>query len=178
MSKRLKIIFLAACLVAGSVFAAYAENKTKIGIVDYQRVLESSSAGKAAEALISKRHEEMQAELKEMEKEVVELKDKLEREALVMNKETRDESEREFRIKVNDLKSKEKKYVADLKEKERELIGKIQKEVNEIVKGLGAKKGYQLILERRECGAIYFPDSIDLTDQIIEAYNKKTVSGG
>ncbi len=173
MSERLKFVLFAVCFVFAASTGANAADVAKIGVVDYQRVLENSSAGKAAEAQMSTKHDAMQAELKTMEKEVMGLKEKLEREALVMGKETRDEKEREFRMKVNDLQFMEKKYVGDLKEKERELIGKIQKEVTELVKEMGKKGGYLMILERRECGAVYFPDSIDLTDEVIEAYNKK-----
>jgi outer membrane protein len=95
-----------------------------------------------------------------------------------MSKETREDQEREFRIKVNDLKTTEKKFVSDLKQKERALIGEIQEEVNKVVKEIGKKEGFLIILERRECGAVYFTDSIDLTDKVIDAYNKKTARGG
>ncbi len=174
MLKHFKILTIAAGFVFAASMGVGAADVAKIGLVDYQRVLDNSSAGKAAEAHMAKKHEEMKAELQKMEKEVVDLKDKLEREALVMNKETRDEKEREFRMKVNDLQFMEKKYVGDLKEQERESIGKIQKEIGEVVKEMGKQGGYFLILEKRECGAIYYPDSMDLTDKVIETYNKKS----
>ena len=178
MPKRLNIVFFTTVFVLIAFVGICAAQTAKIGVVDYQRVLDSSSAGKTAEAAVAKEHEKMQVKLKDMEKEVMELKEKLEREALVMSKETREEQEREFRIKVNDLKTTEKKFVSDLKQKERELIAKIQEEVNKVVEELGKKDGYLLILERRECGAVYFPDSIDLTDKVIDTYNKKAAKGG
>ena len=68
--------------------------------------------------------------------------------------------------------------MSDLKQKEREMIGRIQSEVNKVVEDIGKKEGFLLILERRECGAVYYPDSIDLTDKVIDAYNRKAASGG
>jgi outer membrane protein len=174
MLKRFKILTIAAGFVFAAAMGAGAADVAKMGLVDYQRVLDNSSAGQAAEANMAKKHDEMKAELKRMEKEVVDLKEKLEREAAVMSKDARDEKEREFRMKVNDLQFMEKKYVKDLQDQERETIGKIQKEINEVVKEMGKQGGYTLILEKRECGAIYYPDSMDLTDKVIETYNKKS----
>jgi outer membrane protein len=155
-----------------------AADASKIGLVDFQKILDNSTAGKAAQAEINKKGEAMESEIKKMGEEVESLKNNLEREALVMSREAREEKERELRMKISDFRDLQARHVQTFKEAERELVQKIQVEVMDLLKEIGAKGNYQLILERRESGSLYFLDSMDLTDQIIEAYNKKTGKSG
>lgn len=153
------------------VASSYGADVAKIGVVDLQRVLDTSSAGKTAKAEISKRGNKMEADLKKKGEAIEELRKKLEREALVMSKEMRTEKEREFRIKINDLKSLQKKYMADFKQYEAGLVKRIRNEVSEIVTKIGKKEGFLLILEKREGGIMYSPNTIDITDKLIQQYN-------
>ena len=50
----------------------------------------------------------------------------------------------------------------------------MQKAVFEIVQEIGKKEGYLLIIEKSNAGVIYNPESIDITDKVITAYNKKS----
>jgi outer membrane protein len=108
--RTIKKAFVLAVVMFVFGFSAYAADMTKIGVLDLQRILTSSTHGKNAQAEINKKGEELTADLKGKEKDLEELKSKLEREALVMSPEMRDEKEREFRIKLGDLQSLEKKY--------------------------------------------------------------------
>jgi outer membrane protein len=61
--------------------------------------------------------------------------------------------------------------MADFKEQEKKLVSRIQKELLKIVSQIGKKEGFLLILERRESGIIYSPDTIDISDRVIQEYN-------
>ena len=50
-------------------------------------------------------------------------------------------------------------------------MGQIRKDVDKLVKELGKKEGFLLILERKEAGVIYMPSTIDITDKVIKQYN-------
>ena len=156
------------CLFVASSFGA---DVAKIGIVNFQTILEKSDAGKMAMAEINKHGKELEANLKKKGKEIEEAKSKLEREALVMSKDMREEKEREIRINTNDLKILQNKYTADLRQLEAKLVRDIQKEVLEIVADIGKKEGFLVIFEKREAGVMYSPDTIDITDRLIQKYN-------
>jgi outer membrane protein len=40
---------------------------------------------------------------------------------------------------------------------------------------MGKKEGFLLIIEKREAGVMYSPNTIDLTDQLIQKYNAEFV---
>lgn len=148
-----------------------AADVAKIGVIDFQRILESSSAGKSAQAEINKKGKQMEADLKKRGAEIEETKQRLEREALVMSKEMREEKQREMRININDFKQLQNKYAQEFKQFENHLIQRIRQEIIGIVQDIGKSGGYLLIVEKRTGEIIYSPKSVDATDILIQKYN-------
>lgn len=166
-----KIAFIATSFIFFSAVYSYGADVAKIGIIDFQRILETSSIGKSAQSEINKKGKKMEAELKAKGAAIEEIQKKLERDALVMSKGMREEKGREVRIKINDIKSLQKKYLSEFRELENRLVTRIKKDVLSIVKEVGKKEGYLLIIEK--AGVLYYPNTIDLTDKLIRLYNKK-----
>jgi outer membrane protein len=166
-----KTAFIAITIVFFFAVCAYSADVAKIGIIDFQKIFDTSSTGKSAQAEITEKGKKMEAELKEKGAVIEKLQKKLEHDSLVMSKEMREEKTREIQIKIGEIKALQKKYLTEFRGLESRLVTRIKKDVLEIVKELGKKKGYLLIMEKN--AALYYPDSIDLTDQIIRTYNKK-----
>ena len=143
----------------------------KIGIVDFQRVIDTSNVGKRSAGEIKGQGKKMEQVLKEKEAEVEELKKTLEQKALVMSQVAREEKERNLRMKTNDLVSLKKRYLDILKELNLKLSSRIKKDVFQIVEDLGKRGGYLLILEKQIGGVVYAPGAIDITDKVIDEYN-------
>lgn len=159
------IIAIIVMLIAGGAWAA----DVKIGVIDFQRVLKESKGGKAAKAEIEKKGKSYESTLKNQGEELEKLKKKLEAEAMVMSKETRESKERDFRIKVGDFKALQKKYATEFKEYEAGVIQRVQKEVFGLVEKIGKKGGYLMILEKS--AVLYYVDAIDITDEMIKQYD-------
>ena len=166
-----KIVLIATILFFVDFAVSYGADVAKIGVVDLQKILELSDAGKKAQAEINKQGKKMEADLKKKGTEIEDIKKQLEREAMVMSRDVRENKNRELRIKSNDIKILQKKYMTDFKVFESKLVGRIQKEVFKIVEEMGKKEGYLLIVERQEGGVLYFPNAIDITDKLIQQYN-------
>ena len=167
--RKIKMIAIVLTVVCCMSFSAYAGD-IKIGVIDSQRILESSSYGKSAREEVQKKLEELTNDLKSREAEITELKEKVEREALVMSPEMREQKEREFRIKYGDLQAQQKKAKQEIGQLQMKLSGQIQRDVIKIVEGIGKKGGYTLILERGSL--MYSDDTLDISDEVIEIYNK------
>ncbi len=161
------LLFLVLTFCVGSVSA----EATKIGVVDFQKILELSNSGKAAQNEINAQGKLMENELKDKGKEIEELEKKLERESLVMSREMREEKQRDLRIKVGDYKALQQKYMEDFKMLESRVINRIQKEVVGIIQDYGKKENFLMIVEKRSGGVVYAQSTIDITDTIIQLYN-------
>jgi outer membrane protein len=159
--------------LAAFILPAYAANLNKIGVVDFQKILETSKVGKAAQTEIKSEGEKMEETLKEKGAEIEALKKKLERDALVIDRDTRSDREREIRIKINDIKALQKKYMSDFRDLEARMIERIRGQLIDIIEEIGKQDGFLLIMEKREAGVLYSPTTVDITEKVIRRYNKK-----
>jgi outer membrane protein len=156
-----------AALVALSVPAAAAD--VKIAVVNLQTVLETSVAGKAAQDQLKSQRDKLEGDLKQKGNELQELEKRLQRDSMVMSKETREDKEREFRIKASDFQALQKKYRGDLQDLERQLMGDLQKDISALVSEIGKKEGYQLVIS--SIGVLYSQPSIDITARLVQELN-------
>jgi outer membrane protein len=149
-----------------------AADVAKIGVIDFQKVLETSAAGKAIQTELKAKNEKMAVDLQKKGGEIEKIRKRLERESMVMSKEMREDKEREQRIKVNDFKSLQKRYRSELQKRQSQLMQQLQSDVTALTREIGKKEGYLLIMDKR--GVIYAPNSVDLTDKLIQRLNKKS----
>jgi outer membrane protein len=168
--KRARVsIFAGIVIAAALVVPAYGADIAKIGIVDFQRILTESEAGKDIQAQLQKKGREMETDIRELGTEIETLQEQLNRESMVMSRKKREEKQRELDIKKYDFQSKQKKYQSELRELESKLLEKLQTEIFSLAEEIGKEEGYLLIIEKS--AAIYYPNSIDITDKLIEKYN-------
>ena len=167
------LIFLVSFFSFFWLGSADAADVAKIGILNMQRVLSASDPGKAAQAEIKKQRDKMLQDLKEKGAEIDALGKQFERESMVMSKEKREEKEREYRIRINDFKSLEKRYNTQSQDLQKRLLNKIVKDVYTLVEEIGKNEGYLLII--RSESVVYSPSSIDITDELIKQMNDRFV---
>jgi outer membrane protein len=156
--------FMGLAAVAGAADA-------RIAIIDFQRILDDSKAGKAAQETINQEGRQMEAELKAKGEAIEQMKEQLQKDALVMNKETREEKEREFRIQVNDFRESQQEFAQKARQLQIRAMSKIRNEVDTLAKAFAEEKGVTLMIEKQEAGVIYAPAQIDVTDEIIRRYD-------
>jgi outer membrane protein len=166
------LVVLGSFLFGCAVFA-HGADVAKIAVIDFQKIIDTSVAGQRSAAEIKAQGQEMEQALKDQEAEVDELKKDLEQKALLMSEEAREKKERDLRIRVIDYESSRKRYLEKLKELNLKLSNTIKEDVFGIVEEIGKEEGYLLILERRVGGVVYAPNAIDITDRVIEAYDKQ-----
>jgi outer membrane protein len=164
---------LAAALLSILVAPGIAAAEAKIGYVDLQRALNESSAGKKAKEDFRAQVDRLESQLKGKKEELDRLKEELERKGMVMRDEERRKLETEFEQKRLDLKRRFEDSQAELQKKDQELTGKIIQDLQTIIKEIGDRDGYTLIMELGTSPVLYYKKSADITDQVLSAYNGK-----
>jgi outer membrane protein len=161
---------LTLCLfvLSGIVYGAEVQ---KIGVIDLQKIIEKSNSGKRSSVEIKSQGKKMEQILKKKEAQIEELRKTVDQKALVMSNEAREAKEQDLRVKIDDLKSLQRRYQDVLRDLNIDLSKQITKDVFEIVEGIGKTAGYTLIIDRRVGGVVYAPNAIDITDKVIEEYN-------
>ena len=151
---------------------SFAADVAKIGVLDLQKILETSVAGKTIQNELKVQKDKMESDLKQRGAEIENIGKRLERESMVMSKDMREEKEREQRIKINDFKTLQKKYRSELQKLEAQLMNELQDDLKNLVETIGKKEGYLIIINK--LGVLYAPGSIDITDNVIKQLDAVT----
>jgi outer membrane protein len=169
--RKLSFVILALCAAGVLGVAGAPAAEIKIGAVDFQRIVKNSTVGNQLEAELTAESERIRGELEKEKKELEDLKAKLEREAVVMSREVKEEKEIEFRVKLRNLQENDRQHRADFNKLRNEKLQGLQNEVLEIVTDLGKKGNYDVILS--EISVLYASSSVDLTDAVIKTLNAR-----
>jgi len=153
----------------------------KVAVVDMQRALNESDAGKHAKDQVKSKFEKAQDQLKRQRDELDRARDDFDKKALVLKEDQRRDMEKEFELKSLDFKRKYEDFQRDLKRTDAELTSGIVEQLYGIVGELGQQKGYTMVLESSSGALLYSDKSVDITDEVIKLHNanpNKARSGG
>lgn len=145
----------------------------KIGYVDLQRALNDSEAGRKAKEEFKKQVDKLQVDLKKQQQDLDGLKDRLEKKALVMKEDERREMEKDYQRKMRDFERSYKDSQGELQLKDNELTRELLQQLQTVIAEYGKNGNYTVILELSSSSVLYGDPKVDLTDQIIAAYNKR-----
>jgi Skp family chaperone for outer membrane proteins len=73
----------------------------------------------------------------------------------------------------NQIQSKYKELQGQMEVDQRRLEGPLVAKLSSIIEDIGKTQGFTLILRRGSPGLLYTREALDITDLVIEKYNKK-----
>jgi outer membrane protein len=163
-----KTLVIVLTILAMSV-AVYSQ--AKIGVINPQKVVTETIRGKQVKAKLEKLGEEKQQKIKGMEDAIKKLEKELMSPAL-----NADAKEK----KAVDLQSKRVNLKRFVEDAQKEFQGRYQKEMQTmykeimpIIEKIGAAKSFTIIFDLSNSGISYFDKTIDITNEVIKAYDQK-----
>jgi outer membrane protein len=143
----------------------------RIGYVDFDKAINEVADGVAAKKRLQDEFREKQQRLDLLQNELAAMKEKLDRDRLVLSSEALEARERVYRQKVVEVQQRYADFRREMSDRESHLTESILTRLKEIVRSIGEKDGYALILEKSQEVVLYAPSGNDLTDRVIAAYN-------
>jgi outer membrane protein len=140
----------------------------RIAVIDTEKILLSSQAGRKAIAELKKIQEQKEAELKGKQQEIKEMQDKLQQGRLSLAQDKLVDMEKQLEDKGTLLKRMSEDASRDLNKKKDELLGSIDEKVMPVINQIGKEQGYTMIFRKFESGLIYADDSVDITQAVIQ----------
>jgi outer membrane protein len=171
--KRL-VLLTVALLALCAVPAAFAADAMKVAYVDLQKALNMSASGKAAKEKMKVKFKDYETDVQKKQEELKRLKEDLEKQAMLLSAEARAAKERDYQQKVKDYQRLTKDIQEELQQTDAEFTRKILGEIYKVVRQLGKQEGYTLMLEKTESSILYASDGIDLTDRVIQLFDKQS----
>jgi outer membrane protein len=157
----------------------------KVGIVDLDRALKESSAGKQALGTLKQFRDKVVKEIndKKRQKDAKEgtlrdLQTELTSQSLVLSETAKRDKEENYRRQARDLRKfidDSNRYIEEsereLREREAELTSRLLRDLLEIIRAVGKEESFTIIFERNDRFLLYAADAIDLTEKIIKRFD-------
>jgi outer membrane protein len=144
----------------------------KIAVVNLDRFQQTSKVFQKTGAVMKSKFEELQKKLDEERNILAKLEEDFKKQSMMLSLDAQEDKKRELEKKRRYYKYLHDEFTQEMKDSEMEAIRKIMEELEKVVEKIAEKEGYTLILERRTMGLVYYSKSIDITDRVVEAYDK------
>jgi outer membrane protein len=172
---RYRLIITVVTLLAVAA-ASTARAEIKLAYVDIQRALNDCRNGKSAKAEFRGRLERVQVQLQDEQSEVQRLKDELEKKGPLMQPDQRQSLEEQYSRKLRDFQDDYKSTRDSLQEKDNEITGAIVRDLATVVRQIGIKEGYTMVMEKGNL--LWATPATDITDTVIRNYDALNVKAG
>jgi len=160
------IVFLV-CLVGGPALA-----EEKIGFYDMDHVIRNSVAGKKSIEELKKIVDKSKAVIQEKEAELQKLKDELEKQRSLMKPDVLKDKEATYQKKFRDYQILVKDSNEELQGKQQDMAKEFVPEIMKIVRGIGEREKYSLIIDVYTVPVAYWNRTNDLTKKVLDEFNR------
>ena len=140
----------------------------RLGFFDKQALVDRSEMGKEGLEKLKAQMLPIREKLDAAQQEIEELEAEFKKKELVWSDDVKKTKFQEIRSKRAMLRQGVDQANRLLTEKERELLMPLQKKVVEIVARIGKEDGYAMIFELGNGGIWYAPNSLNLTERIVQ----------
>ncbi|WP_347357585.1 OmpH family outer membrane protein [Bdellovibrio sp.] len=152
--------------------ASLAQAEAKVGFVDMQKAIQSTSAGKKAKTELESDFNKKKKELEKKEADLKKMGEDLEKKKSVLSEEALGKKQAEFQEEMLKYRDVVGKSQIEIQKKERELTAPILEKMKKVISKLAKEKGYTLVIENSQM-VLYATSDADLTEEVIKAFEKE-----
>jgi outer membrane protein len=178
MKIRLAVPALAAFLMVPAVWAqtggAAAAAAEKVGVIDVQVAITSTSEGKQAAAELQSQFAPRQTELTNMQKQMEDIQTRMRTGQTTLSDDEKARLAREGDQLQRSYQRKSQDAQDDFNEAQREIVDRIGRKMIDVLSKYSRDNGYSVILDRsgQSSPVIFATNSVDVTQEIIRLYDQ------
>ncbi|MCF6178372.1 MAG: OmpH family outer membrane protein [Geopsychrobacter sp.] len=158
-------------LITFAFFASTSFADGGVAFIDLQKALNLSDAGVKAKADIGQQVKKYEAKVAAEQDALKQMKKELDKQSVLLSDEARSKKEREFQQRAKEFQRFAKDIQEELQQKDADFTKRIIDRILKVTRTIGKEKGYSIVLEKSESSLVYGDPSVDLTDDVIKAYN-------
>ncbi len=159
--------------VCGLAFAQQSSAETKIGVVNFQKLLEAAPQTKVAMQALETEFGPRRRDLLTMQNDLKARDAKMQREGAMMAEADRVKAESKLRDLQREFQRKASEFQDDASSRRNEELGKVQRFLIQQIQNYATAKGYDLILGD---GVFYAKGQLDVTSEVLATLNSKTLN--
>jgi outer membrane protein len=173
----MKRIIPALIIIGVLIAAPVPASAQRIGFVDIEQIIKQSEAGKKGTAELKKSYERKQEAIKKREAELEKEKDRLKQQQLagLLKESALKELEHDYTAKFREYQKLVAVSNEELTKDQQEFMKKILLDIRDVIRKVGEKDGYNLILDVNNPFVLYHSKSgPNITARIISELNKSS----
>jgi outer membrane protein len=160
--------FLALPALAWAVAAASADAQTlKIGYINSQQILASSTEAAAAEQQFTREMQTFQTEVQALEEEITGMQQRLQQQQLTLSPEARANREQQIQTKLQEYQTRTTELQQMADQRRAELVQPVMDRITVVIETLREEGQYSLILDVAAGSIISADSTLDLTPEVI-----------
>ncbi len=164
-------ICLALIMVCCLYLPVYGADPCKVAIVDFQKIQQKAVKAQKIKDDFIKKLTPQGKELEQAGAELRKLTDELKNQSMMLSLDAKEDRQLELEKKSRQYKFMESEFMQAQKQAQFEMVKLIGGDIQKLVHNIGKKKGFTIILEKSGSGLLYFDEKVDITDQVIKAYD-------
>lgn len=143
----------------------------KAGVVNLQKAIQATSAGKKAKTELEADFEKKKKDLQKKEGDLKKIQEDIEKKKSVLSEEVLAKKQDEFREEMMKFQQVVQKNQSEIQKKEQELTQPILEKMKKIIDKMSKEKGYSMVLENTAM-VLFVDPAHDLTDEVVKAFEK------
>ena len=159
-------------LMATNVGAAEAA-KMKVAVVDFQKAISQTDAGKKAETQLNAALAERKKKFEIMKTELDTLRQDFEKQRLVLTGQALEQKKQALQEKLMAVEKTGASYEQELSQKKNDSLQQIVTGLQGVVQTIGTKEGFDFIFEKSQGGVLFSSSAEDITDRVIKTFNSQ-----
>ncbi len=164
--------FLVSLAVAALAVPTFAQSApARVAVIDVNRVLMSSTAGKAAYEKLKKMQDDRVAKAKKMDDDIAALDKEINEKKLTLS----EEKLADLTKQLSDKKIAMQRFAQDadreVGEARDKSLAELETKIKPVIDAVGKEMGLAAIFNKFESGLVYASDAIDITDTVVKRFN-------
>ncbi len=163
------LVAVAAAALALPMFAQ--TTPARVAVIDVQKVLTQSTAGKAAYDKLKKMQDDKMAQAKSMDDDLKKLDAEIATKRLSLSEDKLTDMQKSLADKRINMQRYAQDAEREIGEaRDRELMA-LEAKIKPVIDAMGKEMGLAAIFNKFESGLVYASDAIDITDTVIQRFN-------
>lgn len=163
-----RILLLALICFSVSVMA-----EVKVGMVNIQKIITTIKEGKSVNTTLEKSFKSKQKLIKKEEEAIKKLQADFQKQNLVLSDKAKAKKAQEIQQKMMAVRQQMEKYQREIQNQEKELKKPILDKLKPIIDEISKSESVAMTFEISSSPIVYASSTVDLTDKVIKAYDKK-----
>jgi outer membrane protein len=165
------LVSMAVAALAAPMFAQ-TTTPARVAVIDVQKVLTQSTAGKAAYDKLKKVQDDKMERAKAMDEELKKLDADIASKRLSLSEDKLTEMQKslaEKRISMQRYAQDAEREIGEARDRE---LQALEARIKPVIDGIGKEMGLAAIFNKFESGLVYASEAIDITDTVIKRFNE------